>query len=231
MAGTAVAKETFDRPFGDLLADSVLLLRNAERETEDEYFYGALSRASLVASLFLLEAVANTCIESLALASAAFGEIDRLPVLAKYDLYIRTKFRRRRLDRGARAVQALRELKSLRDAYAHPKPQKVVWEEMSDDGLEAWPQRTAVLKVPTNPHDWHSEDAIIVMRSVHGFLCHFFREQCRLRPKHVAGLLFSEDDIPVAERGTTQCFDRSIRADLKRWCVDVSYCRLYWLSW
>src|SRR5438552_12091440 len=101
--GAVATEETFDRPFADLFADSVWLLRHAERATDDD-IHGTLSRESLMASLFLLEAAANTCIESLDLVSAVFGEIDRLPVLAKYDIYLRTRFRRRHLDRGARPV-------------------------------------------------------------------------------------------------------------------------------
>ncbi|SOU09263.1 hypothetical protein LMG19145_00346 [Xanthomonas arboricola pv. fragariae] len=83
------------------------------REFHDfEEIHQTLARSSVLSSLLMLEAAANACIEALDLGSAVLGEVDRLPIVAKFDFYLRTSFRDKRLDRGVAVVEGLREQKS-----------------------------------------------------------------------------------------------------------------------
>jgi hypothetical protein len=126
---------------------------------------------------------------------ALFEEFDRLPVLGKFDVYLMNKFRNRRLDRSSRAVLGARELKTLRDGIVHLKPHAVTWEVDGESGT-AETRRTKILHVASNPNFWLSDDAIIIMRSVHDFLAYFFKTQCKYSRRRVASMLFSEARCP-----------------------------------
>ncbi|WP_018986486.1 hypothetical protein [Methylophilus methylotrophus] len=95
--------------FDTLLLDSInFLVEACKLHPIDEKVY-PLSRASIVFSLLLLEAAANTCIESLNLEKTVHGEIDRLPVLGKFDFYLRMRFKNRNLERGTHQIEWIKE--------------------------------------------------------------------------------------------------------------------------
>jgi hypothetical protein len=177
----------------------------------------------------LLEAAANTCIEGLALEPNVHEEIDRLPLLSKFDVFLRMRFPRRGLSRGSRPVQALRELKRIRDLYAHPKPQQVVWEKWTKNEGVATSERSPLLRIATNPNFWRPDDAIAAMRGANEFLSYYFRGLCRFRPAQATSFLLSMDHTPTLDFEIWPALGRSTKRLLRGWKVDVSYLRISWL--
>jgi len=216
----------YERSFDMLLFDSIETLMRAREFHEFEEIHQTLSRSSVLSSLLILEAAANTCIESLDLGRSVLGEVDRLPTLSKFDFYLRTRFRDRHLDRGISVVEGLRELKSLRDAFVHLKPHRTEWRYNGDSGT-AESERTKFLGIARNPKFLDSSDAIQTMRGTHGFLKYFFKEKCKYGSMRVASLLFSEKKIPSFNGGyAIPAPPRQIKLLLKEVGVDISYVKL-----
>jgi hypothetical protein len=71
----------YERGFDMLLFDSIGTLMQAKEFHEVYEIHQTLARSSVLSSLLILEAVANTCIESLDLGSTVLNEIDRLPMI------------------------------------------------------------------------------------------------------------------------------------------------------
>ena len=111
---------SFDRGFRTLFEDGVHLLLASESATDNDTC-NSLARGSIACTMMFPEVAANICIESLQLEAGVFKEIDKLAPLAKFDFFLRTSFRDRKLSSGVLSVQKAQELKRLRDAFVHPK--------------------------------------------------------------------------------------------------------------
>lgn len=219
----------YERNFDTLLLDSVefLLDAKAEHPSKDESRRDA--RVAIIYTLLLLEAVANTCIEHLSLERVVHSEIDRLPVLSKFDFYLRTNFRNRSLDRGIQQIEWLKELKSIRDSTVHLKARKVEWNGQPDGSMTSEAERTKILKVATNPKFWDVDDAVIVAKATHGFLRYFFKEKCKYGPQKVASLLFSESNTPGDDNHFHPCLYKLIRERLLALDIDLTYIKIVWI--
>jgi len=218
----------YERNFDTLLLDSINFLLDAGELHPSDDKGQAFSRASIIYSLLLLEAAANTCIEHLDLERSVHSEIDRLPVLAKFDFYLRTRFSQRSIERGARQIESLKELRSLRDGMVHLKAHKVDWIGDPEAGMSAEAVRTKSLKVATNPKFWDIADATSTARGVHAFLSYFFRDKCRYGPKMVASLLFSESSVPGDDNHFYPCMSKEARSKLRARGIDVTYIKIAW---
>lgn len=216
---------TYDRAFMTLFVDGVHLLRASENESDHDVA-ASLARGSLACTMMLPEVVANILIETLDLETSVFVDVDRMSALGKFDFYLRTTFRSRKLDRGMKPVQALQELKRLRDVFVHPKPQEVHWTPTKDKSHTGVSGRTPLLDVSKNPTMWYSDDAIKGMRAVHGFLSYYFRELCRFNKRRVSNILFSEDAVPDKDAHMYHLFNRHFLWSLSAWDVDVSYFKI-----
>jgi hypothetical protein len=214
-----------ERNFDTLLLDSTYFLLQARAAGVYNERSQSLARASIAFSLLMLEAAANTCIEHLDLAGSVHNDIDRLSVLAKYDFYLRTQFRKKCLPRDAHQIEWLKELKGLRDGIVHLKTQKVEWVGPEDGEQVAETPTTKSLKISTNPTSWGESDAVSVARGVHGFLKFFFKECCGYGPSKVASLLFSEDKVPGGVNHFYPYLDRTALHSLRELQVDISYVR------
>jgi hypothetical protein len=219
----------FERNFDTLLLDSVEFLLDANDKHPDMDESRKDARVAMIYTLLLLEAVANTCIEHLNLDRSVQNEIDRLPVLSKFDFYLRTNFRNRSLDRGIHQIEWVKELKSLRDGTVHLKARRVKWNGQPDESMTAEAERTKILKVATNPKFWSVDDAIIVAKATHGFLRYFFNEKCKYSPRKVASLLFSESDTPGDDNHFYPCLYKSTKSRLLTLGIDLSYVKIAWL--
>ena len=219
----------YERNFDTLLLDSIDFLGRSTDLHEVDDDGKAFARVSITYSLLLLEAVANTCLEHLDLNRSVHDEIDRLPVLSKFDFYLRVRFRGRSIDRGSHYVEWLQELKRLRDGLVHLKPHKVEWVGDPDEGMSTEAVRTKSLDIAVNPKFWDRSDAIKVSRGVHGFLRHFFREQCRYGPIRVASLLFSESRVPGDDNHFFPCVPRRLKKRFASMEIDFSYIKLVWV--
>lgn len=213
----------YDRNFDTLLFDSVEMLFRSRGEPYRDEYHQTFARSSMLFSMLMLEAVANTCIETLDLERSIFREIDMLPVLAKFDFYLRTKFRNKRLERRISVVEGIKELKRLRDGFVHLKPHKVEWKMTGDSGI-AEAERTKVLKIAKNPQFWDADDALATMKGVHDFFNYFFKSKCKYNPTRVASLLLSESRVTGDDNYGIPVFDRKI--ELMELGIDLSYIRL-----
>jgi hypothetical protein len=198
---------TYDRAFMTLFVDGVHLLQASENEADHDVS-ASFARGSLACTMMLPEVVANVLVETLNPESSTFSDVDRMSAAGKFDFYLRTAFRNRRLDRGSREVQQLQELKRLRDVFVHPKPQQVRWTPAQDETHTGESDRTPLLDMSRNPMMWYSEDAIKAMRAVHQFFAFYFRVLCRYTKRDVSALLFSQDAVPDKAAYTYHLFYR-----------------------
>ena len=160
---------SFDRGFQTLFEDGVHLLLSSESEKDNDTA-NSLARGSIACTMMLPEVGANICIESLNLESSVFKEIDKLAPLAKFDFFLRTNFRGKKLPTGVLPLQKAQELKRLRDAFVHPKKQPVLWTDVGDNTEHGVSERTQFLDMSKNPSMWCSSDAESAMRGTHEFL-------------------------------------------------------------
>jgi hypothetical protein len=226
LSQNANIQEEFERSYW-MLAEDGLLLLSASRRAHGE-LVGSLARAAILNTLVLPEVVANCCLENLALPNSAYNEIDRLSALAKFDFYLRTKFRSKSLDRGNAHVSSLIELKKLRDDYVHPKRRRIAWVG-PENGLQAADRPiTPLLGIATNPRDWWHEDAAIAVRATHLFFKFFFRDCCRYSRATVSSLLAGGERIPQPGNFYVPALSRSLKADLVRSQIDLGYIRYQW---
>lgn len=221
--------EEFERSYWMLVEDSFLLLSAAEAQPHNE-LASSLARAAIFNALVLPEVAANCCIEDLGLESSVYKEVDRLSIVAKFDFYLRTKFRAKSLCRGCLQVQSLNELKILRDGYVHSKRRRVAWIGPEDGVQAAERPVTQILGIAKNPRDWWQQDAVLAVAATHAFLKYFFVDCCRYNRNTVASLLSSSSEVP--ERGNYYIpqIRRPLKDDLERWGVDISYVRHGWIK-
>lgn len=216
-----------------LFTDSIDLLEFGQ-DPEFDSFGSTFARSSILSSMLLPEVAANTCLETLNLERSIFQDVDKLSVLAKFDFYVRTTYRNRRIDRGVTAVQGLQEIKRLRDDYVHPKRKRLDWERVTFDEEEGYeehvsmPEHTPFLQIPRNPSCWGIEHAATVMASAHSFLCYMFKDLCRLSATRTTALLFSEEFVPNPKQPHFPYFNRNVKLLLQNWGVDTSYLKLSW---
>lgn len=217
---------TYDRNFDTLLFDSIDMLRYSLDHSNDFDFRNTLARSSMINSILLLELSANVCIESLELEKSISNEIDRLPILGKFDFYLRSNFRNKKLERGRIEIEGVRELKKLRDGYVHMKPHKLEWQMEKDGTGTADLDKTNKLNISKNPSGWDGESALKTMQTVHNFLMFFFIEKCKFNPTKVSSLLFSESKVPGKELGPIPHFFKSAKKELLSLGVNLSYIKL-----
>lgn len=216
---------TYERAFMTLFVDGVHLLKASENETDHDVS-ASFARGSIACTMMLPEVVANVLIETMGLESSTFSDVDRMSASGKFDFYLRTNFRSKKLDRGSRPVQQLHELKSLRDKFVHPKSQQVRWTASENDTHIGESDRTPFLDMSKNPIMWYSEDAIKAMRAVHAFFAFYFRDLCGYTKRDVSALLFSEDAVPDKDAHTHHLFYRHFVRCLANWKVDISYFKI-----
>lgn len=216
---------SYDRGFQTLFEDGVHLLLASEREQHNDTA-SSLARGSIACTMMLPEVAANICIESLDLEASVFKDIDKLAPLAKFDFFLRTNFRHKRLPAGVLPVQKAQELKRLRDAFVHPKKQPVVWTAAEDETEYGVSERTQFLDMSKNPSMWDSLDAESAMRGAHEFLGFVFRDLCRYTKIRTTTLLFSDDPDLSSDNSGVHYYRWPFRNALRRWNVDISYFRI-----
>lgn len=221
-------REAYERNYLTLLNDSITLLEASELERNPD-LSNTLARSSIINSMLIPKVIANICIETLDLERSIFQEIDKLSVIGKFDYYLRATFKNKKISRGVAVVQGLQEMKKLRDAFVHPKKQKIVWVHSSEDAATAEREETPILKIAVNSNFWYSADAAIAMRGTHDFLNYFFSDCCRYTKKKVSTLLFSEDAVPNENNLIVPYFSKGTKEQLNKWDINLSYVKLGWL--
>ncbi len=184
------------RTFEDLLYDSVYLLYFAFDTKQDDYkddVIGSFVRSSILNSILLLECGANCLIDALNLPGQFYGDVDKLPFLSKFELFLNKINPEKEFDRGCREVQSISELKSIRDFYVHPKVKKAKYRKISENMWDADFGATKQLKFPRAPRNWKHEHAILALKSINDFFNKFFLDWCNLNSNAVVDLLLSSD--------------------------------------
>ena len=221
-------KSTFDRGFRTLFEDSVRLLLASEKNLFKDDSQYSFARASIVSSMMIPEVCSNICIESLKLENSIFNDIDKLSPIGKFDFFLRVNFKDKKINKGVKVVQALQELKKLRDKFVHPKKTKVFWSKSQEDEdtFDGISEKTPILQISVNPDLWYQDDAIKAMNGVHSFMAYFFKELCRFSQKKVTSMLFAEDEEIPDSDPLVFYYDKEFHRNLKRWKINTSYFRI-----
>ncbi len=164
------------------------------------------SRASIIASAFSLECAANAIMSSVELSTKLGDDLDRLPLLSKFDVYLKFTTQDKKLDRGDDRVSKIAELIGIRNEFVHPKVTKIDVEmgELKDAGSSlAWPMEITPkiwpgTQIPKPPMFWSAVHAESAFNAVTGFLAYFF-SLSDATPVKVKELLFQRTDIASGE--------------------------------
>jgi hypothetical protein len=191
--------------------------------------FRTLARASILSSTLFLEACANACLDMLNLGRRFSNEVDRLPTIAKFDLFLRMRSPRSSLDRSRSELQGYLELKALRDAFVHPKAQKYDWITWSEESSKPTSPRSATLDLAKIPAYCASGDAVAAVRASHCFATYILKECAKLSSVRVSTLFYSEAGVPDFSEKVAPCWDRSIRQWLQEKDINVKYMRIVWL--
>jgi hypothetical protein len=217
--------EAVDRGTLTFLEDSIVLAMRSEVEPDSEVI-GALARGSILATAMFVEGCANTCLDMLALDRQFATDVDRLPMLSKFELFIRLYRPRAKFERSRHEVQGLVELKKVRDSFVHPKGQAIIWESWSPEASSSRSPRTKLTDLPKIASYSYEEDAVRAMKAAHAFLKYFFSRVCAFRPSHVGALLLSEDRVPNPKEKNAPYWERHRHVWLKSKNIDLAYIRI-----
>jgi hypothetical protein len=192
------------RIFEDLLYDAVHLLYLAHdvdvAKDQRGYDY-TCTRGSVFNSLLLFECGANCCIDALTLPQVFKEDIDKLPFLSKYELFLSRINPDAKFDRGCKEVQASAELKEVRDSFVHPKVRKRLFS--TSEGAPNDFGETTYLRVPRNPSRWHCIHAARALSAVNEFFNLFFLVWCNFDTDTVCELLLGYDRANIPAKSST----------------------------
>lgn len=220
------APKSVERGILSLIEDGIGLAISVERLGQVDGT-GPLARASVLASFFLLEAVANACLESVGVTGRFAEDLDRLPTLSKFDAFLTLGLKKRQLNRGIKEVQGIRELKSLRDCFVHQRRQSIIWETWNPRGeSRSKSPVTPVLGLSKIPSYCNLEDALKVLRATHGFLSYFFKKRCGFSKIRVSSILISDDPHQRPHQAITPVWDNRTLQWLQKNRIPLDYLRI-----
>ncbi|PTB17386.1 hypothetical protein C9I57_28135 [Trinickia symbiotica] len=189
--------------FFDLIADALFHYREASacRDAKDlhaSYRANRHARTSILASIFSVECAANCLIEALDVSKPLKQEIDKLNVLAKFDLYaVRTDSAQ--VDRSDARCGRIVELVQARNAFVHPRRKRTKLEveglaETEADhmiGVSIEGELYPALGIPIWPVFWIDSSAEKALTASCDFLSWYFTDLLKWEPARVFGLLAS----------------------------------------
>lgn len=184
--------------FFDLLVDAVYQ-HKISVEHDNSYLNNRHSRASISASMLLVECASNCLLNSLDLSKSLFEELDKLPPLAKFDVFLKWSGSEV-MDRGRSEVQKVVELIRARNEFAHTKIANIDTEFKSmQQAGELWElpmsltaKQWIAIGIPKNSMFWSSKDALSVLQAITSFLRYMFKDIMRLDPNDVCRMLSSQ---------------------------------------
>jgi hypothetical protein len=201
----------------DLLCDAVLQCRLAAG-TEDSYTMNRHARASILSSILALESAGNALLLSLGFSAKFADDLDKLPVLAKFEVYLlRLGGEMHLLDRGVAEVQRVQELLRARNDYVHSKV-KLIPTEISpfeDQGdkvalpLELAGERWPAIGIPKIPMFWSADSARSALASTVAFLRMVVRDHAKLSPDSARYILHSR--LEIGETHVVATFDEFLK--------------------
>jgi hypothetical protein len=185
--------EWVERSFFLLLIDAVKFAYMASLSDIEERVERSFCRSSILSSVILIESLSNILIETLPW-GALRNDLDKLPFLSKVDVYLLSKGKSP-LDRGRKEIQAISELKSIRDAFVHPKKKTRQGERQpSEEGVSFnfsfgnYP----VTAISNSPSSWSAKDAQSAVGSAITFVRYLLLDVLELSTDDAYKLITSE---------------------------------------
>jgi len=220
-------EEYYLRTFEDLLYDSVYLLYFAFDTNQDNYADNVISpfiRSSILNSVLLLECGANCLIDSLNISKGFYNDIEKLPLLSKFEFFLSNINSKKNFDRGCKEVQAVAELKSIRDFYVHPKVKKGEFKSIGENLWSVDFGETNSLHLPRDARSWAKKHAILALKSTNDFYNKYFTEWCEFEADVVVDLLLGSDKVDIkrpigAYIDVVGGLDRAV----KEWDIDFRF--------
>jgi hypothetical protein len=189
--------------FEELLYDAVLLAymsSDLRKEDESTTRPNSLARASVVSSILSFECAANCCIGSLSRSRALLDDIDKLPFLSKFELFLTGLDHTKALDRGCLAVQHASELKKIRDQYVHLKVKRFEWKQASEREQVAEAGETPLLKIPLDMTIWEASVAVSALKAITNFFNYFFIDLCNFDSNTTCEILLGSQTVQIPSR-------------------------------
>lgn len=188
--------EIHHRNFGQLLSDAIFFERLAKQES-NEHAQKRFVRSSITSSLLTLECAANCCLSCFETNKQLIEEIDKLSFLAKLDLFALHGFKKQ-IDYGRHEVQKVKELKSIRDSFVHPKVTQSKIGPLEKGarhfggipfGLVFSVRSKPATGMVSNSSLWSYRDCFSTIQSVVEFFNYFFDELLEMDKALVFGML------------------------------------------
>jgi hypothetical protein len=154
----------------------------------------AFARASIMNSAFLLEATANSCINTLELSKDLYTDIEKMRTLSKFEFYLDSLNSEKEIDKGSIIVQKATDLISQRNSYVHPKHFRSKWEKIDEKSHKVSLGESQFLKLPKTL--WrckhcHAENSL---KAAMNFVSYFFRDLCEFNEHKVRQIIFDDHD-------------------------------------
>jgi hypothetical protein len=215
------------RNFEDLMYDAVHLLylaHDVNVEHDNDGYEFTYIRSSILNTLLLFECGANCCIDSLHLYRTFEEDIDKLPFLSKYEFFLGRVAPNTQFDRGRSEVQAVAELKAVRDSYVHPKVKKKEYEQVGELVWDADFGKTSLLKLPKNPREWSCAHGVAALKAANDFFNLFLLIWCKFDSDTVCEILLGSDAASIPSISSTQidCIGGLDRAT-QDWNIDFKF--------
>jgi len=182
--------------FASLLTDAIAFDIQAQaKDMLDFPTINRYSKASLTTAVLSIESGANSCIARMTYPELVIQQLDKLSVIDKYDVLYSARFGKK-IDRGNKPLQVVRELFQLRNCYVHPKLQRIKTKiainekgERTYEKVSEHKKNTPILKASYDFATWTGEHSRKVVRETIIFFNHFFSELCGLSAKECSHLL------------------------------------------
>lgn len=195
----------YEKQFDILMNDAILNLNASENAINNDKYpeMERFARSTISNITLLLESAANCCLETLRLPSQYAKDIDRLPILSKYEFFLKTIKPNKKFDRGRSEIQYAKEIISIRRLLVHPKVHSAKLKKIDEKNSEYNFGEFELTKLSKSIEEWHFNDTVTIFRIICTFFDYFFRILCELNPDEVKNILFSSlnyTNIPTWEK-------------------------------
>jgi hypothetical protein len=181
------------------------------------------AKASILMSAFALEAAANSLVE--ALSDAAREDFDRLPVVAKFHLFMLGTGKGKKFNRGVVEIERIVELIKFRDNQVHSKPdvQPLLPNEKGEiryPDVECTPQ----LRLPLRNFSIEAHHAATALQAVDSFLEMYLMKWCAFSLPDASQYLLHQSGITggTSDSMATHLY-QDIQPKFKRLGLRVKY--------
>ena len=215
----------------DLACDAAFQLK-LSRDTDSSYVMNRHARASILSSALLLESTANALLATLDLSSRMSQDVDKLSVLAKFELFTKFANPDAEFDRGSSTIQRIQELIRARNDFVHPKtkpiPTDITGFGPNESGQWAMPfeltgEKHGCLGIPKRSMFWNADNAESVLRATIAFLKFMICDIASFTPDDAQTSLHSY--LQVGDASVIATFDefRTELSNLNDLNIDLSF--------